>query len=142
MHPARPASRAPRTSGSAACPAATGAGRKCCCPQWTSELSPDLFRGVDAELQFRLLLLDGEIVAVVRAGEAALRRETQVLERDEFRGLLDTLLELILGFELRCFRGNEPKHHLLALPHVAQRLEAARALVVELEEEGIDVERR
>src|SRR3970040_1457023 len=75
--------------------------------------SPDLAGGVDAQLQLRLLLLDGQVVAVVGAGKAALRAQAKVFQRHDLRGLADSLLEKIPGFELREFRGNQSQHHLL-----------------------------
>src|SRR5262245_45425267 len=105
-------------------------------------LAPDLASGLDTQPELRPLLFLGEVVAVVRAGEAALRADAQVLERHELRRLVDAPLEDILGFELRQLGGNQPEHHLLALGDVAQRLEAARALVVVLEEEAVDVDPR
>src|SRR5437763_13609662 len=102
--------------------------------------APDLARDVDAQLELCLLLLDGEVVAVVRAREAALRREAHVLERHVLRGLIDTALEMVLALELRQLGADEAEHDFLALRHEAQRLEAAGALGVVLEEETIDVQ--
>ena len=82
-----------------------------------------------------------EHVALDRRREAALRREAQLLERRVPRRLLDAPLQLVLRLELAALRRHEPEHDLLlALRQEAQRLEAARALVVPLHEEAVDVE--
>src|SRR5262245_42307916 len=103
----------------------------------TSLLAPDLAGGLDAKPQLRALLFLGEVVAVVGAGEAALRADAEVLERHELRSLLDAPFQDVLGLELGKLGGNQAEHHLLALRDVAQGLEAARALVVVLEEKTI-----
>src|SRR6185503_8566979 len=54
-----------------------------------SLLAPDLARGLDAEAELGLFLLDGEVVAVVSAGEAALRADAEVFHRHEPGGGFD-----------------------------------------------------
>src|SRR4029077_10831420 len=87
-------------------------------------------------------LLLGEVVAVVGAGESALRADAEVLERHELGRLLDPPFQLILGLELRDLGAHQAEHHLLPLGDVAQRLEAAGALGVELEEKPTSRELR
>ena len=53
---------------------------------------------------------------------------------------LDPALEHVLVLELGALGRDEPEDHLLALGHETQRLEAAGALVVELEEVAVDVQ--
>ena len=91
--------------------------------------------------ELRPLLVLGEHVALDGRGEAALRREAELLERRVLRGLLDAALQLVLRLELAALRRHEAEHDLLvALRQEAQRLEAARALVVPLHEEPVHLE--
>src|SRR4051794_17699801 len=61
---------------------------------------PD-FRGrLHHEPQLGQLVLDREVVALLGAGEPALRGETQLIDVDEPRGLLDPALEHVLVLEL------------------------------------------
>src|ERR1700744_2343225 len=86
------------------------------------ELAPDLPRGLDHQAEFRGLLFDRQGVAVDGRGEAALRRQAELLERNVFGGLVDAALELVLGFERRAFRGDEAEHHArAAFWHKTQR---------------------
>src|SRR5215217_6082853 len=104
-------------------------------------LAPDFLRHLDDEAQLRPLLLLAEHVALDGGREAALRRQAQLLERRVPRRLLDTPQQLFPRLELAALRRHEPEHDLLlALRQEAQRLEAARALVVPLHEEAVDVE--
>src|SRR4051812_47666482 len=75
---------------------------------------------------------------MVRAREAALRRQAQILERHVLRRLIDAPLEIVLRFERRYLGRDEAKHHLLSARYEPQRLEAAGALGVELHKEGVD----
>src|SRR3954452_7767415 len=101
---------------------------------------PALGRRLDDEAQLRPLLLLGDRVALDRRGEAALRRQAELVEIDVLRRRLDAPLELVLALELRALRRDEPEHDDLALRDEAQRLEPARALVVPLHEEPVDLE--
>src|SRR5690606_7452876 len=86
--------------------------------------SPDRAGDLDDALELAPLLFLGERVAVVRAREAALRRQAQVLERDEARGLLDPALEHVLRLEFAGLRGDEAEHDALAGRQRLQRLES------------------
>ena len=86
------------------------------------------------------LLLDAERVALDGRGEAALRREAELVDVDVLRRLLDPALEEVLGLELARLGRHQAEHDDLALGHEAQRLEAARAGVVPLHEEAVDGE--
>src|SRR3954464_1608099 len=110
-----------------------------CCPI-PSLAAPNLIGHVDAELQLGFLLLHRQVVAVVGAREAALRRDAEILHRHELGGRLDAALERVLRLELRQLGADQAEHDLLALRHEAQGLEAAGALVVILEEEAVDIE--
>src|SRR5215467_6825024 len=51
--------------------------------------APDFLRDLDDQAQLRPLLLLGELVALDRRREAALRREAELVDRDVLRGVLD-----------------------------------------------------
>src|SRR4051794_17185469 len=71
---------------------ASARGRSRACT-WSA---PDLFRGLDDQRQLRQLILTRELVALRGRGEAALRREAELLDVDVLRGRLDPALELVL----------------------------------------------
>src|SRR6266536_5556545 len=98
--------------------------------------APDLLGGLDDAAELGDLLVVGEQVALDRGGEAALRRQAELLQGHEAAGLVDAPLQLVLGFELAALGGDQAEHHQLALRHEAERLEAAGAGVVVLEEEA------
>src|SRR6266850_3814905 len=60
---------------------------------------PDVARDVDDPLELLPLLVFGELVAVVRARESALRREAEVLQRHILRRLVDAPLQALLALE-------------------------------------------
>src|SRR5207248_10794211 len=83
-----------------------------------------------------LIVLAQEIANDV-GGEAALRANGELVERDELRRLVDAPLERIDALELRYFRADEPEHHHLALGYKPQRRKTARARTVVFEQETI-----
>src|SRR5215469_11498596 len=58
--------------------------------------SPDLVGEFDDHAQFRPLLFLGQDVAFLGRGEAALRRQAELLERSEFARFLDAALDIVL----------------------------------------------
>ena len=72
--------------------AAAGAGVLAAGACSRSELAPDLARDLDHPLELAPLLVLAQRVAVVGAGEAALRRQAQVLQRHVLGGLVDLAL--------------------------------------------------
>src|SRR5260370_16268788 len=58
--------------------------------------SPDLVGEFDDHAQFRPLLLLGQDVAFLGPGEAALRRQAELLGRTEFTRLLDPPFDTVL----------------------------------------------
>jgi len=58
-----------------------------------SPLTPDFARGVDDEAELGLFLFDRQRVAVDGRREAALRAEAELIERLEFRHLVDPALQ-------------------------------------------------
>ena len=75
-----------------------------------------------------------------RGREAALRPDAQALELDHGRRLAHARLELVLGLGPRALRRHEAEDHLLVVGHERERVEAARALVVVLEQQPLGVD--
>src|SRR5262249_17480799 len=71
-----------------------------------SLLAPFLLRNLHDPSQLCPLLVLGQDIAFLAGGEAALRREAQVIEVDEFRCLLDAALENVFRFQRSAFRGD------------------------------------
>src|SRR4029077_8316996 len=79
--------------------------------------SPDLVGDLHDPPELRPLLVLGQDIALLGGGEAALRREAELIEVDVPCGLVDAALELVLGFERPALRSDEPEHDHLALGH-------------------------
>src|SRR6185312_5916118 len=86
--------------------ARSGSDARC---RWTS-LAPHLRGGLQDELQLAELLVGGQVVALARGREAALRREAELVDVHVLRGLLDAALEVVLALELRALRRHEAEH--------------------------------
>jgi hypothetical protein len=88
-------------------------------------------------------VVDAEGIAHDRGREPALRPEREALEPDPVGGLSDARLEPLLRLPARRLRGYQSEDHELVV-HEGERVEAARALVVILEQEarGADPARR
>src|SRR6478735_143485 len=102
--------------------------------------APDFLGDLDHQADLFGLLLGGDVVAVDRRGEAALRTQRELVDVDELRRLVDPALDVVLALELAELGGDEAEHHRLALGQEPQRGEVARARVVVLEEERVDIE--
>src|SRR4051812_29297393 len=77
----------------------------------------------------------GQHIAFLGRGKAALGRKTELVEGDEFRRLVDALLDVVLLFQRARFRRDQTEHDLLAaLRHEAERLETAGPFGVVFEE--------
>src|SRR5690606_12419318 len=87
-------------------------------------------RHVHDELQLVTLLLHGDLVAVHRAAESALRAERELLDRRVLRGLLDAALEIVGVLELAELGGHQSQHHGLVLRQEAQGLEVPGTRIV------------
>src|SRR5262249_289379 len=96
---------------------------------------PHLARGLDDQRELAALVLDGERVAGEIAGEAALRAQTQALERHAARRFVDAALEGVLGLKLRRLGRDEAEHDRLSGRQVAQRPEVPGARRVVFHEE-------
>src|SRR5581483_8387780 len=103
-------------------------------------LPPDLVCDVDDETELCDLLVDRESIAFHGRREAALGRQAELIDVDVLSRLLDAALDRILLLELAALGRDETEHDLLALGKKAQRSEPARALVVPLHEEAVDLQ--
>src|SRR5262249_57136532 len=88
--------------------------------------APDLAGDFDHTLQLPPLLVLGQLVAVVRAREATLRRETEAVQRDVLRRLVDPPRNHILRLERPRLRRRQAQHHRLGLRQEPERLRAPR----------------
>ena len=105
--------------------------------------APDLLRGLDDQAQLGDLLVVRERVALHRGGEAALRRQAELFERRRTA----TPPRCAASARPSCsssprFVVTSPSTTILPFGHEAQRLEPARALVVVLQEEAVDLRAR
>src|SRR5262245_6989182 len=80
-----------------------------------SILAPDLTRDLRHVSELSPLVVLGELVALLRAREAALRRKPQPLEIDVLGGLVDAALDNVLVLELWRLAGDEAENGNLAL---------------------------
>ena len=69
-----------------------------------------------ASFSFCPLLLFGEDVALLGRGEAALRRQRELVERRELRGLVEPPLDVVLLLQRAALGGDEADHDDLACP--------------------------
>src|SRR5579859_4726001 len=103
-----------------------------------SGVAPDFPCRFHDEAQFRGLALAGDVVAVHRAGKAALRRQAKLLDRDMTRRFFDAALEQILRFQLPDLGAHQSEHDGLALRYEAQRRKTPRAHIVVFQEITVD----
>src|SRR5580704_3199806 len=68
-------------------------------PSWLA-LAPDVARCLHDEAELCGLLFLGQDVAFHGGGEAALRREAELVERDELGGLVDAALQRVGALQL------------------------------------------
>src|SRR5919108_664768 len=102
--------------------------------------SPHFTGDIDDHPQFCPLLLLGEDIAFLGRGEAALRGQTELLERSELARFIDAALDVVLLLQRAALGGDEAQHHdLVALRQKAQRLESAGALGVIFEKVAVVV---
>src|SRR5215469_1142522 len=102
--------------------------------------APDVPGDLDDQFELGDLLVVAQHVPLDGGGEAALRRQAQLVERHELRRLIDAALEHVRVFQLAPLGGHQAEHDHLARRHEAQRLEAAGTVVVVLEEEPVHVQ--
>src|SRR4051794_2819317 len=87
--------------------------------------SPNFLGYLDDAREFRPLLVLGQRVAFLGRGKSTLAGEAKLVERREFRGLVDAALEIVLAFKLAGLGRDDAEHHLLAFRQHSERLEAA-----------------
>src|SRR6202034_1676894 len=78
-------------------------------------ISPHFAGDLDDHPQLRPLLVLGQRIAFFGRSEAALRRETKLVEIEEFRRLVDPALDVVFLFQRAGFAGDEAEHDRLAL---------------------------
>src|SRR5262245_29789736 len=93
-------------------------------PALPGSVPPHLVRHLDAAAELRPLLFLGEQVAFLGRGEAALRREAELVEVDELRGFVEAAHELVLALERAGLRRHDAEHGELVLRQQPQWLEA------------------
>ena len=106
-------------------------------PGW---LAPDAAGDFDHELELTALLVRGDGVALGDGREAALGAQREVVDVHELRSLLDTSHDIVGVLHVVELRGDKAEDDGLALRNEAQRLKAAGALAVVLEEQDVVVE--
>src|SRR5580700_2393345 len=102
-----------------------------------ARLAPDLAGGLDDEAELGGLLVLTQHVSFHRGGEAALRGQAELVERDVPGGLVDPALEGVLALQGAALGGDQAEDDHLAGRDEPQRLEPAGALVVVLQEEPV-----
>src|SRR5690606_2626804 len=111
-------------------PEAPATPRQRASPRAGSGVAPDRAGGRDRQPRLGALVLDGHIVAMDRAGEAAVRRQGELLEGGVLRRLVDAALEVVLGFQGAELGRDQAQHHDLAARQEAQGPEIAAAVIV------------
>src|SRR5579884_1879089 len=90
--------------------------------------APHQPRRVDYQRELAPLIVDGERIAHEVARKAALRAETELIERQMLRGRVDAPRERVARLEHRRLRGHEAEHDARARRRVAERPEVAGTL--------------
>src|SRR5579863_2084975 len=103
-------------------------------------IPPYFARDFADHAQLGPLLVRGEDIAFLGRGEAALRRQTELVEVGEFGGLLDATLDRVLAFERAGFGRYQAEHRQASFLQPPQRLEAAGACGVVLHEIAVHLD--
>src|SRR5215510_13930453 len=102
--------------------------------------APDLVSDFNHEVQLRPLFVYGENVAFLRAGEAALRTQAELVERHIGLRIADPPPDVVLALETARLCRHQAEHNLLlAFWNEAQRLEATGAVAVIFEKIAVIV---
>src|SRR6266566_2690536 len=88
--------------------------------------APDVASDLDDQAKLGGLLIGCEHVALDGRGEAALRGQAELVERDVPGRLVDPPLDHVGVLQLAALAGNQAEHDHLARRHEPQRLEPAR----------------
>src|SRR5579862_2901593 len=89
--------------------------------------SPHLARDLADHAQLGPFLVLGQDIAFLGRGEAALRRQTKLIEVGEFAGFVDAAFDRVLGFQRAGLCRHQAKHRDTALLQAFERLEAPSA---------------
>src|ERR1700704_6107741 len=83
--------------------------------------APYLFRSLDDQAQLRCLRLTRDLITMHGARKAALRRQTELVERQHFSCLVYFSLQRVLGLELAKLGRDQAQNDGLPRRHEAQR---------------------
>src|ERR1700680_4606016 len=89
---------------------------------------PHLLRDFADHPQLGPLVLFGKSIPFLGRGEAALRRQTELLEIGEFGGFLDAPLDGVLGFQGAGLRRHQAEHHEAIFLQALERFKTAGAV--------------
>src|SRR5271163_1506220 len=103
-------------------------------------LTPNVIGYFHDQPQFRFFIFNRQRISAGRAGEAALRRDSEILDRHELRGLVDSPLHRILVFQHGGLRADQSEAHELVFGHQAQRREIPGPRRIVLKEEAVHFE--
>src|SRR5580658_1436626 len=92
-------------------------------------LAPDAASDVCNETQLGPLFFFGEQISFHGGGEAALRAEREIFQREKAGGLLNSASDVVRIFQLRLFRADQAEDHGLIARNQAQRLERSGTIV-------------
>src|ERR1700730_8758515 len=102
--------------------------------------SPHLLGDFADHPQLRPLFLFGESIPFLGRGEAALRREAELLEIGKFGGFLDAALDGVLGFQRADLCRHQAEHHEAIFLQALERLETAGAVGVVFHEIAVHLD--
>src|SRR5690349_20505662 len=103
-------------------------------PQSSSGIAPDIASQFNDKPELSFLCLQRHRVAGIDACKAALRADSQPVERNVPACLYCARMQCRLVLEYRRFRRNEPEHNRLMRRHVSERHEVSGARAVEFKE--------
>src|SRR5208337_1100589 len=102
--------------------------------------APYIVRYFHDQSQLGFFILDRQRISAYCAGEAALRRDSEIFEWHELRRLVDAPLHRVFGFQSRRLRADETQTHELLLWHQSQRRKVTGARRIVFEEEAVHLE--
>src|ERR1700733_2065169 len=100
---------------------------------------PIFLRHFDDQRELGPLLVLGQQISFLGAGEPTLRAEPELIDVDELGCRLDAALDVVLALELSSLRCHQAEHDFLAFGHEPQWLKAASALGIVFHKIGVDV---
>src|SRR6185437_3235624 len=106
-------------------------------PVMSQSGAEELSGSLDEQRELGTLSVLRDRVASYRGGEAALRADREPLSVDHGAGLAQPVLDLSHRLEFRRLGGDQPEHDNFVLRDRPERVEAARSLVVVLEQQPV-----